>query len=144
MDHKGQISVEFLLLTLIILIILSTVTIPLISNSISDGMDVSKVSDSKSTVQTIANGVNIVGADGFDAKRTIDVYVPNDNTALTADIINKNIYITVTLSDSTTKKVIASIDYNNVYIALNATKLSKGWQKVQVQWLNNGTIQIST
>ncbi|MBU4548087.1 MAG: class III signal peptide-containing protein, partial [Euryarchaeota archaeon] len=64
MDKRGQLSVEYLLLVLIILIILGTVTIPLIGDSIDASMDVSMVSDAKTAVESISSAADIVYSNG--------------------------------------------------------------------------------
>lgn len=133
MDRKGQISVEFIFLILIFLIIMGSITIPLVGNSIDAAMDVSKVSDSKATVQNIANAVNIINANGPGAKRTLDVYLPN-TYVLNVNDDTKIISFDVPLSNGTTKTVNASIDRT----ATAGIPLDKGWNKIQVLWSTDG------
>ncbi len=71
MDNRGQISAEYLLLMVIIILILSSVTIPLASKSIDASNDVSEASDAKVAVESIANAANVVYANGPGSKRTI-------------------------------------------------------------------------
>ena len=82
MDDIGQISVEYLLLIVVVLIIISSVTIPLIGKSVDASNDVSNVADAKNAVNEIANAVNIIYANGPGAKRTLDVYIPQNNMKL--------------------------------------------------------------
>ena len=73
MDVKGQISVEYLMIALVFLIIMTTVTVPLIGKSINASMDVSDTSDVSNAVNSIADAVGIVYANGPGSKRTVNV-----------------------------------------------------------------------
>lgn len=129
MDDRGQISAEYLLLIVVILVILSSVTIPLMGQSIDASNDVSWTSDAKVAVTSVANAVNIVYANGPGAKRTFDVYIPQNN--MTLQTSGSEIFINTNLNDGTTKKVSASTGYN-----LNSTSItfSKKWHTIQVSW----------
>ena len=112
MDENGQASVEYVLLSLIFLIILSSVTIPLVSNSINSTMDVSDTSNVNSAVNSIANAVGIVYANGPGAKRTINVYFPDSGTL---SYSNNAITMPVTLSNKTVKNVNANVPFPVVF-----------------------------
>lgn len=137
MDDKGQISAEYLLLIVVVLIIISSVTIPLIGKSIDASNDVSAVADSRTTVNEIANAVNIVYANGPGAKRTLDVYIPKSNTTFMSGV--NYVSLTVNLSNGT-KITNATTEYplNNV-----TSTLSKRWYKVTVQWTDPSYISVS-
>ena len=109
MEEKGQASVEYLLLIVVILIILASVTIPLVSSSVNSTMDVSRSSDTKNAIESMANAVNLVYANGPGAKRTIDVYLPQ-NMNLIFDYSSKTINQTLALS-SQNKTISANVDY---------------------------------
>jgi uncharacterized protein (UPF0333 family) len=136
MENKGQASVEYLLLLVVILIIMAAVTIPLVGSSVDATMDVSTSSDTKNAIQSIANAVNIVYANGPGAKRTIDIYMPQ-NGNISVDNGAKVIYQTLALS-SQTKNISASIDYTTVVMNPSPV-LSKGWHQTQIEWPLNGT-----
>ncbi|MCC7551043.1 MAG: class III signal peptide-containing protein, partial [Methanobacterium sp.] len=68
MENKGQASAEYLLLIVVILIIMATVTLPMVGSSVNSTMDISRTSDTKNAVQTIANAVDLVYANGPGAK----------------------------------------------------------------------------
>lgn len=138
MDSKGQASAEYLLLILVILIIMGTVTIPLVGNSIGSTTATSQVSDAKTAVSTIANAVNMVYANGPGAKRTVTVYIPQDTT-LTFDNKNKVMGMNINYYDGTvggagktvSKYVNTTVPYNLNIINPN---LSKGWYDVTITW----------
>jgi len=139
MDSKGQLSAEYLLLILAILIIMGAVTIPLIGSSISSTMDVSGASDIKNAVSNIANAVNLVYANGPGSKRTINIYTPQGTVS--ADNNLKIIGMDTTLSNGTTKFINASTNYSVNIVNPN---VSKGWHTVTVEWvLNNPYITVT-
>lgn len=129
MENKGQASAEYLLLIVVIIIIMAAVTIPLVSNSVNSTMDVSRASDTKNAIQSIANAVNLVYANGPGAKRTINVYIPlgmplqGNNSQL--------IGMDVPLSGSPPKFVSATTHYN---VTFNDGYFNQGWHTVTVTW----------
>jgi len=141
MDAKGQLSAEYLLLTLVFLIIIGSVTIPLISNSISDSLDVSDTSQVSASINSITNAVGIVYANGPGSKRTINVFFPSNGT-LAYNAENSTIYMNVgLLSQNNTKN--KTIDAN-VPIAVNINNatskgVSKGNYNVTVTWANGAS-----
>ncbi len=129
MDDEGQISLEYLLLILVAILILGSVTIPLIGKAIDASNDVSRASDAKIAVETIANAVDIVYANGPGAKRTITFYIPQDGRI---GFDNQVIYFDVTLSNGTTRRINATTEYAN--IAFNPVNLNRGWHKAVIRW----------
>lgn len=80
MDVKGQVSAEYLLLSLVFLIIIGSITVPLVGHSISSSLDISSTSDVSAAINSITNAVGVVYANGPGAKRTINVYFPLSGT----------------------------------------------------------------
>lgn len=128
MDIRGQISAEYLLLIVVILIIISAVTIPLLGKSVDASNDVSNVADTKSAVTEIANAVNIVYANGPGAKRTLDVYIPKSNTQFQSGA--NYVSMVVDLSDGT-KTTNSTTDCP---VSSSPSNLSNRWYKATVEW----------
>lgn len=128
MDNKGQMSVEYLLIVLVVILVLSLVTIPLISNSIDASNDVSHSSDAKVAASTIANAADTVYANGPGSKRTINFYIPEDTTIR---INGRNVIIPIQLSNGTTKDVNVTAQYGFDNKTLN---VNKGWYDAVVSW----------
>ncbi|MEN4019770.1 MAG: class III signal peptide-containing protein [Methanobacterium sp.] len=128
MDDRGQISAEYLLLIVVILVILSTVTMPLVGRAIDAANDVSNVADAKNVVTTIANAVNIVYANGPGAKRSLTVRIPQNGTGLTSNVTH--LILPTTLTNGT-KQVNSSINYP---VTINPPTLARGWHNVVVYW----------
>ena len=119
MDSKGQVSVEYLFLILIFLIILFTVTIPFATHAITDSQNVSVTSDAETAVSTIANSVDIVYANGPNSQRTVNVYIPQNNTNLVYDPTDNllNLSLTGVLVNASIPNV--NVPYVNATIPSN-------------------------
>ena len=136
MDVKGQISVEYLMIALVFLIIMTTVTVPLIGKSINASMDVSDTSDVSNAVNSIADAVGIVYANGPGSKRTVNVYFPGSGTLKVEDGSLKMPVTSVNVN-GTNKIIDSAIPYSNVNI-VNST-VSKGNYLVTVSWQTSST-----
>ena len=106
MDVKGQASVEYLLLTLVFLIIIGSVTVPLITQGINDSLDVSHSSDASAAINSIANAIGVVYANGPGSQRTVNVYFSNDNAILGYNAANKTILMSVPVYGGNGTKII--------------------------------------
>jgi uncharacterized protein (UPF0333 family) len=135
MDSKGQLSVEYLLLILVIVIILGAVTIPLVGNSISNSLYVSGASDAKNAVSNIANAANLVYANGPSSKRTINIYMPK-YTLQKKNIANT---IEIGMPIDLTHFINASTNYDVSMNQTDFTGNNAGWYTVQVYWDLNKT-----
>lgn len=128
MENKGQISAEYLLTVVVILVIIATVSIPLVGKSVNDTMDISQSADVENTVNSIANAVNIVYANGPGSKRTISVYMPI-TLSLTTD--GSTIQMSVPLNTNGPKLIEAKINHN---VSIPSPSFEKGWHNVTVTW----------
>ena len=128
MDVKGQASAEYLLLVLVFLIILGSVTIPLVGKSINASMDVSDSSDVNVAINTIANAVGVVYSNGPGSKRTISVFFPVAGTLSSG---GNTLQMPVTLSDSTSKVIQADLPYKTTIVNPN---VNRGNYNVTVTW----------
>ena len=155
MDAKGQVSAEYILIIFVVIIILSSVTLPLVGNSTKASMDISKTSDVSTAVNSIANAVNIVYSNGPGAKRTLSVYIPVDGKLNSnSNVLNmyvtgvaKNSSIPLNDSDDSTKEIVtASVPYDVKFnttsnaatgYTVPITKSENKWYTVEVQWFVN-------
>ncbi len=128
MDKRGQVSVEYLLVILVLLLVLSIVTIPLIGSSIDASNDVSQASDAKVATDTLANAADVVYANGPGAKRTVSFYIPqNTNITFANGVVKMNLVY----SNGTTGSISSSTQFN---FANNTTAVSTGWHNATVTW----------
>lgn len=127
MDNKGQMSVEYLLIVLVVILVLAIVTVPLISNSIDASNDVSHSSDAKVAATTIANAADTVYANGPHSKRTVNLYIPSNVSKI--EFEGKEVCIPVTLSNGT-KNITANTQYG--FTNENPLYVTKGWYEAVV------------
>lgn len=132
MDIKGQASAEYLLLALVFLIIIGSVTIPLVGKAIDSSMDVSDTANVNAAINSITNAIGLVYSNGPGAKRTINVYFPASGTLSNT---GNTLQMPVTLSNGTIKTVASSVPIP-VYVA-NPT-VTKGNYNATVTW-SSGT-----
>ncbi len=145
MDVKGQVSVEYLLLTLVFLIIIGSVTVPLITQGINDSLDVSHSSDASAAINSIANAVGVVYSNGPGSVRTINVYFSNTGT-LSYNSANNTIQMPVSMYTGNSSKVIDA----NVPIAVtlnganNFNVVNKTNYNATVTWpIGTNTINVA-
>lgn len=140
MDNKGQMSVEYLLIVVVVIFVLSLITIPLISNSIDASNDVSRSSDAKVALTTIANAADTVYANGPHSKRTVNFYIPKNNNSdkIPIKVEGNCLIMEVDLSNET-RNINATVHTAQYGLKLydNATKssideLEKGWYEAAV------------
>jgi uncharacterized protein (UPF0333 family) len=138
MDVKGQVSAEYLLLALVFLIIIGSVTVPLIGRSISSSLDISSTSDVSAAINSITNAVGVVYANGPGAKRTVNVYFPiSGNLTYSSNTIQMQVPLQ---SGGGGNKLISS----NVPIPVIITggAVVKGNYNAQIEWAS-GTSPIT-
>lgn len=140
MDSRGQASVEYIFLILIFLIVLVSVTIPFAGEAISSSHNVSVTSDAKTAVSTIANAVNVVYSNGPGAKRTVNVYIPQDTQLIYIDD-SPGKALALTLSDIPVNASNPSVTKSNVNSTISypvtvvpGGTINEGWHIFTVTW----------
>lgn len=147
MDAKGQVSVEYILIIFVIIIVMGSVTLPLVGNSTKTSMDISKTSDVSTAVNSIANAVNVVYSNGPGAKRTLSLYIPvsgsltydssSNSLKMYVNGVAKNSSTPLNESNPSTMKIVdASVPYN---VTVTPSTLTKKWYTVTVEWPLNST-----
>lgn len=143
LDSGGQISAEYLLLLVVILVIFGFMISNFIGPTIDASNNVSAVSDTKIVVNDIANAVNIVYANGPESKRTVSLDIPRNMTlTFTGNMVSTNITnlkYTSNGNTSTSKVVSAPINYGGNISSLTLNSSSK-WCTVQVYWNSSSNI----
>ncbi len=127
MDDRGQLSAEYLLLIVAVLVILGTVTMPLVGKSVDASNDVSDVSAASNAVNSIANAANLVYANGPGSKRTLQVDIPSD---VIVTLNDSGAFANVSLSNGSYKIVSAPTNFKlqpNTYLILNGTHTVTIW-----------------
>ena len=135
LDNRGQISAEYLLLFAAILVIFLFMINNFIGPTIDASNNITAVSDTKIVVDSIADAVNVVYANGPGAKRTLNVNVPHDMDIM-FNTTSHTMLTNVNLSSATVtsiKSVSAPMGYTG-NINPSPLSLDKGWHNVTVYW----------
>ncbi len=136
LDNRGQISAEYLLLFVVILTVLFFMINNFVGPTIDSSNTVSRASDTKIVVESIADAVNVVYANGPGAKRTVDVNVPQDITLdfnKTSQTVGTTLYLDYNGNSSNPKIIDTTLNVGED-ISPTTLALSKGWRTVQVYW----------
>lgn len=140
MDSRAHVSLEYLLIFLISLSILSMFSIPLIEDTVSDVNDIKKSMDIKNTLIELSNNVNLVYASGYGSKKTISMNIPcNMNIYYKTKNSRHYLYSYCVLSDNTKKEIEVEIpcrvSFNNKP-TYYYTSLKKQWYyNIEVKWI---------
>ena len=138
-EIKGQLSLEFLLISFLAILILVSFTLPLANIAIDFGLDSSNSLEIKSEISKLANGIDSVYSNGAGSKRTIVIELRNNvNVRFSKDPNSENglAIVDYVLSDGSLKK----IEVNYKYPGLNFNLLLiKGYNKIIIEWPINST-----
>ncbi|MBI4043220.1 MAG: hypothetical protein HY393_00245 [Candidatus Diapherotrites archaeon] len=81
LNAKGQISLEFILIVVIILIYVQTVILPVSSTALNAADDVTRLSQARKAAQDLTGTINYIGAVPGTSAQTITIFIPK-NTAI--------------------------------------------------------------
>ena len=131
MDIKGQLSLEYVLSSMIVILIISLISVPILLTAMDYSNDIIDSINAKSELSKITDAIDFCYASGkgskrivyVDFNRNVDIRFYNDGKRGFASI-NLN------LSDNA-KEIISSFDYNGLNENIH---LSKGFNKISVKW----------
>ena len=131
MDKKGQLSLEYILLSMMAVLIISLVSVPILLTAIDYSNDVIDSINSKAELNKITDAIDYCYSSGKGSKRIVYVDFNQDLDVRLSNNGKKGLgSITLSLSDNT-KEIRSSFDY----IGLNENiHLSKGVNKILVKW----------
>ena len=131
LDNKGQLSLEYVLSSMIAILIISLISIPILLTAMDYSNDIIDTINSKSELSKITDAIDFCYASGkgskrivlVDFNRNVDIRFYNDGKKGFASI-NLN------LSDNE-KEIESSFDCNGLNDNIH---LSKGFNKLAVKW----------
>ncbi len=131
MDKKGQLSLEYVLVSMIALLIISLVSVPILLTAIDYSSDIIDSINSKAELSKITDAIDYCHSSGKGSKRIVYVDFNQDvDVELSNNGKNGLGSITLSLSDNT-KEIRSSFDY----MGLNENiHLSRGFNKILVKW----------
>ena len=130
-DKKGQLSLEYVLSSMIVILIISLISVPILLTTMDYSNDIIDSINAKSELSKITDAIDFCYASGkgskrivyVDLNRNVDIRLYNDGNKGFASI-------DLNLSDNS-KEITSSFAYN----ALNENiHLSKGFNKITVIW----------
>ncbi len=130
-DKKGQLSLEYVLSSMIVILIISLISVPILLTAMDYSNDIIDSINAKSELSKITDAIDFCYASGkgskrivyVDLNRNVDIRLYNDGNKGFASI-------DLNLSDNS-KEITSSFDYNGLNENIH---LSKGFNKITVIW----------
>ena len=137
LGNKGQLSLEYVLSSMIVILIISLISIPILLTAIDFSNDIMDSINSKSELSKITDAIDFCYASGKGSKRVVLVDF-NRNVDIRLYNDGKNGLATINLNLSgNSEKITSNFDYNglneNIY-------LSKGYNRIAVKWDENSNL----
>lgn len=131
MDNKGQLSLEYVLLSMMAILIISLVSVPILLTTIDYSLDIIDSINSKEELSKITDAIDYCYSSGKGSKRLVYVDFNRDVDVKLSNNGKKGLAsINLSLSDNA-KEIKSSFDY----VGLNENiHLSKGFNKILVKW----------
>ena len=131
LDNKGQLSLEYVLSSMIVILIISLISVPILLTAMDYSNDIVDSINAKSELSKITDALDFCYASGKGSKRIVYVDLNrNVDMRLYNDRKKGFASIDLDLSDNS-KEITSSFDYN----ALNENiHLTKGLNKIEVKW----------
>ena len=128
-DKKGQLSLEYVLSSMIVILIISLISVPILLTAMDYSNDIIDSINAKSELSKITDAIDFCYASGkgskrivyVDLNRNVDIRLYNDGNKGFASI-------DLNLSDNS-KEITSSFDYNGLNENIH---LSKGFNKITV------------
>ena len=131
LDNKGQLSLEYILSSMIAILIISLISVPILLTAIDYSNDIIDSIDSKSELSKITDAIDYCYASGKGSKRIVYVdFNQNVNLRLYGNGKGGIASINLSLSENS-REVVHSFDYPNLNENIH---LSKGFNKIIVEW----------
>lgn len=130
-DSKGQLSLEYILSSMIVILIISLVTIPILLTAIDYSNDIIDSINAKNDLSEITDAIDYCYFSGKGSKRIVYIDLNQDaNIMFFNDGQKGSASICLNLSDGC-REIMDSYDY----IGLNGNiHLSKGFNRLSVEW----------
>ena len=131
MDIKGQLSLEYVLSSMIVILIISLISVPILLTAMDYSNDIIDSINAKSELSKITDAIDFCYASGKGSKRI--VYVDfNRNVDMRFYNDGKRGFASINLNLlDNAKEIISSFDYNGLNENIH---LSKGFNKISVKW----------
>lgn len=131
LDNKGQLSLEYILSSMIVILIITLVSVPILLTTIDFSNDLIDSINSKNELNKITDAIDFCYASGKGSKELVYLDLnQNLNLRLYNDGKGGIASVNLNLSDDS-KEISSSFDYPNLNENI---PLSKGLNKILVKW----------
>lgn len=131
LDNKGQLSLEYILSSMIVILIISLISVPALLTAIDYSNDMIDSINSKGELSKITDAIDFCYASGKGSRRIVYVDFNQDVNIRLYDNGQKGIAsLNLNLSDRS-KEITGSFDYNGLNENIH---LSHGFNKIMVEW----------
>ena len=131
LDNKGQLSLEYILSSMIVILIISLISVPALLTAIDYSNDIIDSINSKGELSKITDAIDFCFASGKGSRRIVYVDFNQDVNIRLYDNGQKGIAsLNLNLSDRS-KEITGSFDYNGLNENIH---LSHGFNKIMVEW----------
>lgn len=129
--NKGQLSLEYILSSMIVILIISLISIPILLTAMDYSNDIIDSINSKSELSKITDAIDFCYASGKGSKRVVLVdFNRNVDIRIYNDGKNGLASINLNLSDNS-QEITSYFDYNGLNENIH---LSKGFNRIAVKW----------
>ena len=131
LDNKGQLSLEYVLSSMIAILIITLISIPILLTAMDYSNDIIDSINSKSELSKITDAIDFCYASGKGSKRIVMVDFNRDVDIRFYNDGKKGFaLISLNLSDNA-KELTNSFDYNGLNENIH---LQKGFNRIAVKW----------
>lgn len=142
MNDTGQLSLEYTFIFMILLLVFSLISIPLLTESLKNTQDITDVVKTENTLNQLSSAVKYVYYSDDGTKIVKSIYIPKDLKIEYKTSSGKHYLSTkINLNDNTTKTVMKEVPckvtfknnpnyyYSNVY--------NRWYYNTEFKWINN-------
>ena len=131
LGNKGLLSLEYVLSSMIVILIISLISIPILLTAIDFSNDIMDSINSKSELSKITDAIDFCYASGKGSKRVVLVdFNRNVDIRIYNDGKNGLASINLNLSGNS-EEITSNFDYNGLNENIH---LSKGFNRIAVKW----------
>ncbi|KZX17573.1 hypothetical protein [Methanobrevibacter filiformis] len=139
-DNHGQLSLEYLLIIIIILLIFTFIVLPIGALAVDFAIDTSSIIESKNEVSKIATAIDNVYLNGKGSKRTLILDLPENivvDFSKSINLVESKLSFSLNLSNGQRKQIEIPLKYSKLQ---GSIELSKGYNKIIVHWVEEDDI----
>ena len=142
LDNKGQLSLEYILSAMMVILLITLLSVPILSLTIDYSNDVTDSINAKNELSKITDAIDFCYNCGKGSKKMVLLNFNKDSSIRFAgDGEEGHAYMDLELSDGKSKKISSDFEYNHLNTNM---QFYKGFNKLLVEWdEDTGLIKLS-